>query len=153
MATRRCKLSKKLFYTLKPGQYIQDNFVPSQYERIDDDLDALWQKWRRVNGNIVKIYDSQKECLSDWWKTNSAEIVKAKNEEKIIYEGKLSKETFMEYPDGHYILFNVYPFIFYELSSDREQLWKKIRSWNGKQVMIFKNFAHCAIYMNKCFDV
>jgi len=153
MTVQRCKLSKKLFYALKPGQYIMDNYLPSQYERIDEDLDVLWKKWRRVNGNTVNIYDSQKECLSDWWKLNSAEILKAKNEEKIIYEGKLSKEILMDYPDGYYVLFTQYPLDFYELLSDREQLWKKIRSRNGAQVRIFKNHVHCAINVNEIYGI
>jgi hypothetical protein len=153
MVSQRCRLSKKLFYTLKPGQYIMDNYSPSKYERIDEDLDALWKKWRRVNGNTVNIYDSQKECLSDWWKLNSAEVVKAKNEENIIYEGKVTKDIFMEYPDGYYVLFTQYPFDSYELLADRNKLWEKIKSRNGYQVRIFKNHVHCAININEFYGI
>ena len=153
MATQRCKLSKKLFYTLKPGQYIMDNYRPSKYERIDEDFDSLWKKWRRVNGNVVNIYDSQKESMKDWWQLNSAEAIKEQKEEKIIYDGKLNKEIFMKYPNGHYILFNQYPFDCYELTSEREELWEKVKSQNGSKIRIFENHVRCAIFVNKLFDL
>jgi len=152
MAPQRCRLSKKLFYTLKPGQYIMDNYRPSKYERIDEDLDSLWKRWRRVNGNVVNIYDTQKECLKEWWQLNSAEATKAHKEEKIIYDGKLNKEIFMEYPNGYYILFNTYPFDCYELTSERGELWKKLKSLAGRKIWIFENHVRCAIFVNKIFD-
>jgi hypothetical protein len=130
-----------------------DNYSPSQYERIDEDLDALWKKWRRVNGNVVNIYDSQKECLRDWWQCNSAEVVRAQKDEKVIYDGKLTKDIFIEYPDGYYILFTQYPLDSYELSLDREELWKKIKSRNGKKIRIFENHVHCAIFINKLLEM
>lgn len=152
MAAQRCRLSKKLFYTLKPGQYIMDNYRPSQYERINENLDILWKNWRRVNGNVVNIYDSQKECMRDWWQLNSTEAIKAQKEEKVIYDGKLSKDIFMEYPDGYYILFTQYPFDCYKLSSDRQELWKKLKSQAGSKIRIFENHVYCAIFINKIFD-
>ena len=44
--------------TLKPGQYILDNFVPMTYEVIGNDLEEQWENWRGGNGNIVNIFEA-----------------------------------------------------------------------------------------------
>jgi hypothetical protein len=152
MAKQRCKLSKKLFFTLKPGQFIMDNYLPSHYERIDDDLESLWQKWRKVNGNVVNIYDSKEECLRDWWRSNSAEVVKSEKEKRVLYYGKLTRDVFFNYPDGHYLLFTQSPFDFYELSAEREKLWETVKARAGLQIRIFENHALCAIYINEMIE-
>jgi hypothetical protein len=90
--------------------------------------------------------------LKDWWQLNSAEATKAQREEKIIYDGNFNKEIFMKYPNGHYILFNTYPFDCYELTSKREELWLKIKSQAGRKIRIFENHVRCAIFVNNLFD-
>ena len=140
MSHQRVKLSKKLFMTLKPGQYIMGNFFPLTYEEIGNDLEEQWGNWRKVNGNTVDIFESKEDCLRMWWSINSGSDLKSTS--RAVYDGKLSKRDFMDQPDSYWLLFTQGSFEYFELGGDREKQWKEYRQANGKCVRIYKNQGH-----------
>ncbi len=146
MAALRTKLSKKLFMTLKPGQYIMENTLPLNYDLITENLDKQWEYWKVVNGYTVTIYDSKEDCLRDWWKLRSG--LKTQKKTKFVYEGKLNKKLFMDSSNGYYILFVQEPFDYIELSKDRKKQWLENKNNNGLSIRIFKNHIDCAMYRN-----
>lgn len=150
MSHQRVKLSKKLFMTLKPGQYIMDNFVPMTYEEIGNDLEEQWEDWRKFNGNIVNIFDTKESCLKEWWSLNSG--LSPGPQSKANYQGKLSKKVFMAQPNGYWLLFTQGDFDYLELDSDREKQWSEYRHVNGRNVRIYKNQGHCVLERSDILD-
>ena len=147
MPSQRTRLSKKLFMSLKSGQYIMDNYIPQEYEEISGQLNVQWENWKSKNGNTVTIYDSKKECLQDWWASNSASTIKSKS--KAVFSGKMNKKIFMDFPNGHYLLFTQEPFDYYELAEDRDAQWSDHKHRNGKFIEVFnKNFI-CVMRRNE----
>lgn len=122
----RTKLSKRLFMTLKEGQYIMDNRLPLKYEKITNDHETQWSAWRGYNGSMVTIYDSKSECLRDWWRINSVDTLKARG--RVVYRGKLSKRLFMDIPVGRCLLFTQMPMNYIVVSDDRKTQWNAIKS-------------------------
>jgi len=120
-----------------------DNFFPSKYEEISNNLDEQWNDWRNINGNTVYIYDSKDECLKEWWSRNSG--MKIKKKSKAVYNGKLYKDLFMSAPDKHCILFTQEPYEYFELTEDRNQQWLKYKKYNGLRVQLFKNINDCIV--------
>lgn len=143
---QRVKLSKKLFLSLQPGQYIMDNYIPQRYEEIGQNPENQWENWRNINGRTVTIYDSKAECLRDWWKWNSASAVRSKG--SALYLGILNKKVFMDFPSGCYLLFTRDPFSYVELRENREAQWANFRKWNGLSVRIYKNEYDCVMERN-----
>ena len=144
MSTQRIKLSKKLFMSLKPGQYMMSNNIPLAYEEICENLENQWENWKPLNGNTVTIFDSQEECLREWWSLNSgSKLLKSQN--RAIQEGKLSKKIFMAQPDGYVLFFTQAPFEYYELSSAREDQWLECRHQNGLHTRIYKCLTDCIL--------
>jgi hypothetical protein len=148
---QRVKLSKKLFMTLKPGQYIMDNFVPMTYEVIGNDLEEQWENWRGGNGNIVNIFESKEDCLRVWWSSNSG--LNPGPQSKANYEGKLSKKVFMAQPNGYWLLFTQGSLDYLELDGDREKQWAEYRHVNGRKVRIYKNQGHCILERSAILDL
>lgn len=148
MSHQRVKLSKKLFMTLKPGQYIMGNFDPLTYEEIGNDLEAQWENWQKVNGNTVNIFESKEDCLRLWRSYSS--LIPAQS--KAIYEGKLSKKLFMDQPNGYWLLFTQGDFDYVELDGDREKQWTEYRHVNGRNVRIYKNQGHCILERSAILD-
>lgn len=139
--SQRIKLSKKLFMSLRPGQYIMDNFVPQRYEEIGQNLESQWERWRGINGRMVTICESQTDCLREW--LASAATASLRSQDKAVYYGKLDKKLFMESPNGYYLLFTQEPFDHLELQHDREEQWSHYKDRNGLSVQIFKNRKDC----------
>ncbi len=150
MPKQRVKLSKKLFMTLKPGQYIMGNFFPLTYEEIGNNLEGQWENWRKVNGNTVDIFESKEDCLRMWWSLNSGSDLKSTS--KAIYDGKLSKRVFMAQPNGYWLLFTQASLEYLELDGDREKQWKEYRQANGRNVRIYKNQGHCILERSAILD-
>ena len=150
MSCQRVKLSKKLFMTLKPGQYIMGNFFPRTYEEIGNNLEEQWENWRKVNGNSVDICESKEDCLRLWWSSSSG--LNPKSQSKAIYDGKLSKKVFMAQPNGYWLLFTQGGFDYLELDGDRENQWKEYRQANGRCVRIYKNQGHCVLERSAILD-
>ena len=148
--SEHARLSKKLFMSLKPGQYIMDNYLPQAYEKIGENLDEQWLNWRGKNGNKVYIYDSKEECLRDWWSINSASEFKLKS--KAVFFGKMSKELFFKFPVGYYILFTQGSHDYYKLSENREDQWLKVKHRNSRVVEIFRKEFECVMRRNEILD-
>lgn len=146
MASQRIRLSKKLFMSLKLGQYIMDNYIPSKYELIDENLENQWDKWKKYNGNTVNIFDSKEECLKAWWSKHSGTSIKPNT--KSIFTGKISKKIFFELKSGNCILFTQGEYEYIELSEDREKQWLECREKNGRMVEIFNNVNNLIIARN-----
>ena len=144
---QRVRLNKKLFLSLKPGQYIMGNFIPLIYEEIGPNPAEQWDNWSMVNGNTVNIFDSKEDCLKLWWELSSG--LKLKAPDRAIFGGKLSKKVFLAQPDGYYILFTQAPFRYVELSAERESQWQQIRHSNGRRVKVFKNQVDCMMARSK----
>lgn len=125
MNHRRVKLSKKLFLSLKPGQYIMGNFIPLTYEEIGQNPEEQWDNWSMVNGNTVEIFDSKEDCLKMWWQLTSGSDLKPTD--RAVFDGKLSKKVFTAQANGYHILFTQAPFDYVELSGDRETQWQQVR--------------------------
>lgn len=146
MASLRIRLSKKIFMSLKKGQYIMDNYIPSKYEEIGQDLQSQWEKWKKINGNTVNIFDSREECLAAWWSIHSGKAIKLTS--KTIFTGKISKKIFMELKNGNSILFTQGGYEYIELSGDREKQWLECRDNNGRMVKVFNNVNDLIIARN-----
>lgn len=147
MSSQRTQLSKKLFMSLKPGQYIMDNYVPQEYEEIGGHIDVQWENWKSKNGNTVDIYDSKEECLRDWWSSNSASTIKSKS--KAVFVGKMSKKKFMDFQNGHFLLFTQEPFDYYELAEDRDVQWSDHKHRNGRFIEVFNKNFECVMRRNE----
>lgn len=142
-AARRIKLSKKEFYSLIPGQYIMDGYIPQRYEEIGSNPEIQWKRWRNINGRTVTIYGSKEECLRDWWRLTTA--VSLRSTSKALYLGKLNKKVFMDWPSGYYLMFTQSPYEYLELKENREEQWSNFRKWNGLSVRLYKNHINCVI--------
>ena len=56
----------------------------------------------------------------------------------------LTKRWFMALPSGYYVRTNTYPFLYVELTDDRERNWREFRTRNaGRQVYLFSNKEDC----------
>jgi len=149
MAKQRVKLSKKLFMSLKPGQYLMDNYASSTYEEITYDLSSQWNNWKSKNGNIVNVYGSKEECLRDWWALHSGTKLTEKSRAK--YLGKMSKKVFMDTPTGYYILFTQEPYEYFQLEEDRNKQWQDCRHNNGRMIRLFENINDCIMERNDLY--
>ena len=146
---KRTKMKKKLFLTLTLGQYIMDNYLPSRCEEIGKNPEKQWEKWKNINGRIVTIYDSRKDCLRDWWAKSSVEALRSKS--RAVYLGSMSKKVFMETPNGYYLMFTQGTFDCVKLGENREEQWSQYKEWNGLFIMIFKNHVDYALEKNELF--
>jgi len=135
MAAQHIRLSKKIFMSLNPGQYLKDNYFPSKHEEITEDLASQWEKWRGDNGNVVHIFDSKEECLAALQPSDSINSINENS--KAILIGKISKKMFMELKSGSCILFTQGVLEYFELNEDREKQWLECRHNNGRMVEIF----------------
>lgn len=147
MSHQRVKLSKKLFMSLKPGQYIMGNFMPLTYEEIGTNPEEQWDNWSMVNGNSVDIFNSKEDCLRLWWELNSG--FKGQRTTKTVHDGKLSKKVFLAQPNGYCLLFMHSPFDSLEFQETREAQWQAVRHANGRRVQIYKNQSDCVNERNR----
>lgn len=147
MKIRRKRLSKKLFMSLQPGQYIMNNGFPMRYEKITEDIEEQWQHWQEDKGYIVNIYNSRKACLHDWWQLNTRFY--SKKPSRASYRGRLSKRLFMGIPNGHCILFTQMPMDYYKISGKRVDQWFSLVDRNGLTVEVFASEFECMMARNE----
>lgn len=132
-------LTKELFMSCKPGQYIMGCSKPTEYEEISDDLSAQWDRWSNLVDQMVSISNSKEKCMIDWCYLNSDEIFERRIDE-LLYRGVIDRNIFMDLPNGYSILFCPLHLAYCELGENRDEQWLEYGDRiDGKKIEIYSD--------------
>ena len=122
-----------------------NNTTPFTYEELRDERENQWVKWRQSNGRIVNIYETEEECIKDWFLTSN---LAPRTKSKSLYRGSLSKKIFFDTESSKCILLNIHPYPYITLGEERSEDWMEWKQHNGRTVDILKNLPDCIMERN-----